>query len=145
MVLRNSAWGIIKSKQIIPGDIVQIKKGDIVPADMVLITANLLKINNAIINGGNQSINRDVNDVQKCILDSGNVAFCGTTCTEGKGIGIVIRTGDSTVLGLIKDLANSVVKPSTQISADMKLVHRILTLPALLLGVLMLALGLSRK
>jgi H+-transporting ATPase len=37
MVLRNAAWGKIKASRIIPGDIVKVKKGDIVPADMVLI------------------------------------------------------------------------------------------------------------
>ena len=36
-VLRNAAWGEIKATRIIPGDIVKVKKGDIVPADMVLI------------------------------------------------------------------------------------------------------------
>ena len=36
-VLRNAAWGEIKSTRIIPGDIVRVKKGDIVPADIVFI------------------------------------------------------------------------------------------------------------
>jgi len=63
MVLRNSAWGLIKAKQIIPGDIVQINKGDVVPADMVLIKTNLLKVNHVILTGGESSINRDANDI----------------------------------------------------------------------------------
>ena len=41
------------------------------------------------------------------------MAFCGTQCTEGNGVGVVIKTGDSTVLGLIKDMANSVRSPKT--------------------------------
>lgn len=52
MVLRNSAWGKIDAKNVIPGDIVQIKKEDTVPADMVLIQANLMKINLSLLNGG---------------------------------------------------------------------------------------------
>ena len=47
------------------------------------------------------------------------MAFCGTKITEGNGIGIVIRTGDNTVLGHIKDLANSVSKPKTKLSHEM--------------------------
>ena len=72
-----------------------------------------MKVNHLILNGGDQPLDKDVNDVQKFILHSGNMAFCGTQCTEGYGVGIVIRTGDSTVLGLIKDMANSVRSPPT--------------------------------
>jgi len=60
-----------------------------------------------MLNGADQSLDRDINNIKKFIFRSGNMGFCGTLCTEGYGIGIVIRTGDSTVLGLIKDMANS--------------------------------------
>jgi sodium/potassium-transporting ATPase subunit alpha len=69
------------------------------------------------------------------------MAFCGTEIIEGNGIGIVIRTGDKTVLGHIKDLANSVSKPKTKLSHEMKLINRILILPSVFLGILVLALG----
>jgi hypothetical protein len=42
-----------------------------------------MKVNNAILNGGNQELDRDIKATSKFILHSNNVAFCGTKCTEG--------------------------------------------------------------
>lgn len=57
----------------------------------------------------------------------------------------MFRTGDYTVLGLIKDMANSIHKPYTQLSGEMRHINRILTLPAVFLGLLILFLAHKRN
>jgi len=67
-----------------------------------------LKVNNASLTGESEDILLDplIEPVDN-IFESKNVAFFGTTCTNGHGQGICFRTGDSTVIGQIANLASS--------------------------------------
>jgi sodium/potassium-transporting ATPase subunit alpha len=84
---------------IVPGDVVDIKVGDNIPADVVLITTNEMKVNNASLTGESEDLPRNPEHKDKVIFETGNVAFFGTSCTNGGGIGIVFKTGDDTVIG----------------------------------------------
>ncbi len=84
---------------------IQIKGGDNIPADVVLIMANEMKVNNASLTGESEDLLRVVESKLKNVFESPNVAFFGTMCTTGVGEGIVFKTGDSTVIGRIANLA----------------------------------------
>lgn len=79
--------------------------GDNVPADVVLITTNEMKVNNSSLTGESEELLRNPDESVRSIFESPNVAFFGTACTNGEGIGIVFKTGDSTVIGKIANLA----------------------------------------
>lgn len=79
--------------------------GDNVPADVVLITTNEMKVNNSSLTGESEELLRNPDEWEKSIFESPNVAFFGTACTNGEGVGIVFKTGDSTVIGKIANLA----------------------------------------
>jgi sodium/potassium-transporting ATPase subunit alpha len=83
----------------VPGDIVEVETGEIVPADVVLFKTSEMKVNNASLTGESEEILRKTDDKNKNIFESKNVAFFGTECTAGSGIGIVFKTGDNTVIG----------------------------------------------
>jgi P-type E1-E2 ATPase len=83
----------------VPGDIVDINTGDNIPADVVLIKTSEMKVNNASLTGESEEMLRMPEEKTKNIFESPNVAFFGTSCTNGAGIGIVFKTGDETVIG----------------------------------------------
>lgn len=66
-----------------------------------------MKVNNASLTGESEEILRIPEEKAKNIFESPNVAFFGTACTNGFGIGIVFKTGDNTVIGQIASLASS--------------------------------------
>lgn len=104
-VYRDGKKKEVNAVEIVPGDIVDINCGDNVPADVVLIKTNEMKVNNASLTGESEDLLRLPEEKNKNIFESGNVAFFGTACTNGSGTGIVFKTGDHTVIGQIANLA----------------------------------------
>ncbi|KAJ8930211.1 hypothetical protein NQ314_017013 [Rhamnusium bicolor] len=80
-------------------DLVEIKSGDVVPADIRLIESQNLKVDNSAITGESYPINRgpDCTDIDP--LETINLAFYSTSVLQGSGTGIVIKCGDDTVIG----------------------------------------------
>jgi len=98
-VWRDGAKISVKAADIVPGDIVEINSGENIPADVVLLVATEMKVNNSSLTGESEELLRDPKAHHKNIFESINVCFFGTSCTSGNGTGVVIRTGDSTVIG----------------------------------------------
>lgn len=105
--VRDGKKGEILASELVPGDIVEVKGGDLVPADLILFEANEMKVNNASLTGEAEELLRIANEVHENVFESPNVAFFGTNCTNGKGKGIVFRTGDDTAIGRIANLTDS--------------------------------------
>jgi len=99
MAFRNGKKLEINACELVPGDVVEIMIGNNVPADVVLIQSSEMKVNNASLTGESEDLLRLPEERSKNIFESPNVAFFGTACTNGSGIGIVFKTGDNTVIG----------------------------------------------
>jgi sodium/potassium-transporting ATPase subunit alpha len=95
----------LDATMLVPGDVVEIRNGEKVPADVVLITSNEMKVNNSSLTGESEELIRNPESKSENIFESKNVCFFGTLCTAGTGTGIVIKTGDETVIGQIATLA----------------------------------------
>ena len=106
-VIRDNVIKIVKVENIVVGDIVQIKAGEKVPADLRIIKAQLLKINNSSLTGEPepQQCSSETTDLDP--FKTKNLAFFGTIVVEGSGMGIVINTGDRTVTGTYSFLRSS--------------------------------------
>jgi sodium/potassium-transporting ATPase subunit alpha len=89
----------VSAAELVPGDVVEINNGVNIPADVVLIKANEMKVNNSSLTGESEDLARIPEEKAKNIFESPNVAFFGTSCTSGQGVGIVFKTGDNTVIG----------------------------------------------
>lgn len=76
------------------------------------------------------------------VFESPNVAFFGTNCTNGIGIGIVFRTGDDTAIGRIANLTQSAENKQTPLSKEIDRFIIIISIIAILLGVLFFLFGL---
>ena len=99
IVYRGGVKKNVAACELVPGDIVEVNIGDSVPADVVLIKSNEMKVNNASLTGESEDLLRIPEEKARNIFESPNVAFFGTSCTNGMGVGIVFKTGDSTVIG----------------------------------------------
>ncbi len=88
-VLRDGKWSSVAAKELVPGDIIQMKLGDIVPADVKLIDGEYLSIDQAALTGESLPVNKKV----------GGTAFSGTTIKLGEMIGLVTNTGMNTFFG----------------------------------------------
>ena len=142
-VTRDGKLVKIDAKYIVPGDLVEVSGGENIPCDIVIINSNEMKVSNASLTGESEDIEIDPElDPVKYILETKNTIFFGTQCTAGKGMGICIKTGDSTVIGQIANLASSAEAEPTPLSVEIDRFIKIITAVALTLGILFFIMGL---
>jgi len=142
-VIREGKSTQVDAKLIVPGDIVQVKTGENIPCDIVVIKSNEMKVNNASLTGESEDIQIDPDlAANKNIFESKNVAFFGTQCTAGEGIGICFKTGDNTVIGQIANLASSAEAAETPLSIEIERFIKIISAVAFFLGIVFFIFGL---
>ncbi len=135
-VRRNGHTVQIKSDEIVPGDIVLLEAGDAVPADMRLIDASSLKIEEASLTGESvpsekysEVIAKRENDVP--LGDRHNMAYMGTSVVYGRGEGVVIDTGMSTEMGKIAEIISKTEDEKTPLQKTLASLSRILSIAVL--------------
>ncbi|MCD6356051.1 MAG: cation-translocating P-type ATPase [Anaerolineaceae bacterium] len=115
-VLREGHRVSIPSDELVPGDIVFLETGNFVPADVRLIEAVNLKIEEAALTGESVPVVKNaasVIDPDASLGDRKNTAFSGTIVTYGRGKGVVVSTGMNTQIGLIATMLQSVGEEET--------------------------------
>lgn len=85
------------TEKLVVGDIVEVKGGDRVPADLRIISAMGFKVDNSSLTGESEPQSRSPEYTNVNPLETKNVAFFSTNAVEGNAVGIVIYTGDRTV------------------------------------------------
>jgi Ca2+-transporting ATPase len=103
-VLREGKEKEINSEELVPGDIVLLTSGAMVPADLRLIHTIELKIEEAMLTGESVPAEKITSPIKEDRLTPGdqrNIAFMGTVVVNGRAKGIVVETGGTTVLGNI--------------------------------------------
>ncbi|KAL8850311.1 MAG: hypothetical protein Q9221_004726 [Calogaya cf. arnoldii] len=107
-VLRDGHIETIPSGGVVPGDIVQVKTGDTIPADLRLIDAMNLECDEKILTGEAVPVAKDLkidfssnNELETGVGDRLNMAYSSSTVTKGRGKGIVVFTGMYTEIGRI--------------------------------------------
>lgn len=118
IVLRNSNKVSIDSKEITIGDIVFLGLGDKIPADMRIVSAKNLHIDESALTGESVPTQKTVDVLDKDIVlaDRDNMAYGGTLVTYGQGIGIVTEIGDNTQTGKIASLIHEAVSIETPLT-----------------------------
>ena len=114
-VLRNGKEKIIDKKFLVPGDIVILQTGDIAPADLRIIEAKSLLVDESILTGESESVAKISEKLEKeinQIFEAKNILFSGTAIVSGKAKGIVISTGKETEIGKIGKMIARIEKPS---------------------------------
>ena len=115
-VLRDGRRSSLPAPQLVPGDIVFLEAGNYIPADVRLLEAVNLKIDEASLTGESNAVEKNamaVLDEDITLGDRRNTAFMGTVVTYGRGKGVVTSTGMHTQLGLIADMLQTVGNEET--------------------------------
>lgn len=101
-VIRNGVVKIIKSEEVVYGDVVIFEAGYAVPADCRIIESNSLRIEESALTGESVPAEKSTSLVKNAKLgDKTNMAFCGTMVVYGSGKGVVVATGMNTEMGAI--------------------------------------------
>ncbi|KAI9144876.1 hypothetical protein BKA69DRAFT_1108812 [Paraphysoderma sedebokerense] len=104
LVIRDGAQHHIPALEVVPGDIVQLKDGDIIPADLRLFEVFNLEIDEALLTGESLPVTKRtaaIPNPNEPVGDRVNLAYSSTVVTKGRGKGVVIATGASTEIGEI--------------------------------------------
>merc|ERR1711868_61807 len=123
------------ARELVLGDIVEVKGGDRIPADIRIISSSSMKVDNSSLTGESEPQSRDAEQSTVEVLEARNIAFFSTNCVEGSARGIVIRCGDNTVMGRIAALASNVDSVDTPIAQEIEHFIHIITGVAVFLGV----------
>jgi sodium/potassium-transporting ATPase subunit alpha len=133
----------IDSQELVPGDVMVLEEGDKVAADGVLLAANSLYLNLSSLNGESAPASRNSEpSKQENPLHARNMVFAGTTVISGNGIAVVSTIANATEFGKIASLTKNVQKSLTPMQREIIRITRILTIIALIMGLVFFVLGL---
>uniref|UniRef100_A0A3Q2CTP2 Sodium/potassium-transporting ATPase subunit alpha n=1 Tax=Cyprinodon variegatus TaxID=28743 RepID=A0A3Q2CTP2_CYPVA len=135
MVIREGEKMQINAEFVVLGDLVEVKGGDRVPADLRIISSSGCKVDNSSLTGESEPQTRSPELTHDNPLETRNICFFSTNCVEGTARGIVIATGDRTVMGRIATLASELEVRQTPISIEIEHFIHIITGVAVFLGV----------
>ena len=128
-VLRDGKRFKVKSASLVPGDIVILEEGDTIGADLRLIEAVNLKVNESSLTGESVPVNKDSSITFSdtvAIGDRVNLAFMSTPVTYGRGSGVVINTGMNTEIGKIATALDSEEEVETPLQKALANLSKIL-------------------
>merc|ERR1711962_50359 len=135
VVRRNGEKITVKAAELTLGDIVEIKFGDRVPADLRVIEARGFKVDNSSLTGESEPQTRSPEFTNENPLETRNLAFFSTNAVEGTCVGMVVNIGDNTVMGRIAGLASGLEGGQTPIAKEIEHFIHIITAVAIFLGV----------
>merc|ERR1712198_357720 len=125
----------IKAEELTLGDIVEVKFGDRLPADIRVIEARGFKVDNSSLTGESEPQQRTPEFTHDNPLETKNIGFFSTNAVEGTAVGMVVNIGDHTVMGRIAGLASGLASDETPIAKEIAHFIHIITGVAVFLGV----------
>lgn len=141
-VIRDGIKLRLGTEELVLGDLVEIRMGDKIPADIRIIECRGLRVENSSITGESEPVTRTDYPTDKNPLESANVAFSTSFAVAGDGKGIVIATGDRTMIGRLAGLTSQLVKIETPIAKEIRHFVEIITIVAVLCGIAFFGLSL---
>ena len=121
VVVRQGNHETIPTTSLVPGDIVVIRAGDRIPADLRVIEAHNLRVEEAILTGESTVVEKNTEALsgELPLGDRYNLLFSGTTVSSGGGKGVVVATGGETELGHINQMMSDIEKHRTPLLVQM--------------------------
>ncbi|MBF7979418.1 MULTISPECIES: cation-transporting P-type ATPase [Rahnella] len=110
VVIRDGQIQTINADQLVPGDIVQLRPGDKIPADLRIVSAHNLQVEEAILTGESTVVTKTARTIDDEVMigDRHNLLFSGTMISGGTATGVVYATGKDTELGHINQMMSSI-------------------------------------
>ena len=147
-VVRDGQTVLVPAPEVVPGDLVRLDAGDIVTADMRLLEARALRINEAALTGESEPAEKSTDPLpgvpEGVLADQRNVAFAGTAVVYGRGLGIIVTTGMSTALGRVAELLQEHAGGQTPLQRRLSTLGKALAVLAFIVCGLVFAAGVAR-
>ncbi|XP_044577512.1 sodium/potassium-transporting ATPase subunit alpha isoform X3 [Cotesia glomerata] len=134
-VLREGEKLTLRAEDLVLGDVVEVKFGDRIPADIRVIESRGFKVDNSSLTGESEPQSRSPEFTNENPLETKNLAFFSTNAVEGTAKGVVICCGDNTVMGRIAGLASGLDTGETPIAKEIHHFIHLITGVAVFLGV----------
>ncbi|SMF41173.1 plasma-membrane proton-efflux P-type ATPase [Desulfovibrio gilichinskyi] len=125
-VLRDSSWQSVNAQVLVPGDIIRLRMGDIIPADARLVDGDYLSVDQSALTG--ESL-----PVEKMI---GDLIYSGSVAKQGEMVGVVMATGEKTFFGKTAKLVSNAKTVSHFQKAVMQIGDYLIYLSLVLVAVL---------
>ena len=135
VVVRDGEKKTVDAEELVPGDVVMLKSGDKVPADIRLVRVKDLRLEESPLTGESTAVDKqsDAVDEGAIVGDQASMAFSGTVVTYGKALGVVVATGLKTELGKINEMISEVEEITTPLLQQIGRFGKLLSL--VILGV----------
>jgi P-type Ca2+ transporter type 2C len=146
-VTRNGEIALVPMEEIVPGDIINIEAGDLVPADGRILRAATLEIDESALTGESAPVPKGLEVVAKdsALGDRIDMAFMNTQVTRGAATFLVTSTGMGTEVGHISDMLSTTVAEETPLTKQLNgLTNQILAIAGVALAI-SIGLGLARN
>jgi Ca2+-transporting ATPase len=134
----------VSSRDLVPGDVVLLETGNVVPADGRVLSGVNLRAQESALTGESEAVEKDgkvVLEVPRPLAERSNMVYAGTVVTYGHGDVVVTATGMATELGKIAGLIQSVTKEKTPLQKRLDRMGRGLAIAAGVLVVIVFLLG----
>jgi len=145
-VIRNGSRKVVPAREVVPGDIVFLEAGNYVPADVRLLEAVNLRVEEASLTGESLPVQKSaatIVDKDIPLGDRKNTAFMGTLVSYGRGRGVVVSTGMRTQLGLIATMLQTVETEETPLQRRLDQLGKTLSIASLLLVAIVFVVALA--
>ncbi|KAL5271530.1 hypothetical protein ACHWQZ_G001971 [Mnemiopsis leidyi] len=134
-VIRDGKTDQVDAELITLGDLIEVKGGDKLPADIRIVSCSGFKVDNSSLTGESEPQSRGVECTEDNPIETKNLAFFSTNAVEGACRAVVISCGDNTVMGRIASLASSLGSDQTPIAIEIEHFIHIVSGVAVFLGV----------
>jgi len=143
-VMRDGELVKVPAVNIVPGDVLLLAEGDKISADVRLVESEGLLVNNAPLTGEANPCALNHDPCQKRLAESNNVAFAGCAVVRGRGRGVVFATGLRTEFGKVAHLSQAIRRQVSPLERETAHMVRVLTVIAVIMGLVFFAYGVSR-
>lgn len=144
VILSEGEKQVVPAESLVKGDLVFLNPGDIVPADLRLLRAYNLVVEEAILTGESTPVEKQTASIKEEVElgDRTNTVYSGTLVSSGSGQGVVIGTGDQTELGKISQHLKNIGDTETPLIKKMKTLNKQIfyTLVVLIVGLVLFSL-----
>lgn len=144
LVYRDKRWQNIAASEAVQGDLITLKTGDRVPADVRIVKSNYLATEEAALTGESELVEKSKDQLAKkdaAIHEQSNICFKGTLVMRGNGQGIIVRTGMQTELGKIARMMDTIETSITPLQWRLAQLGKVLVITVLLLTALTVLIG----
>ncbi|MBI5951853.1 MAG: cation-translocating P-type ATPase [Chloroflexi bacterium] len=146
-VIRDGELQELPAHDLVPGDVLQLETGNVLPADLRLLEAVNLRIQEAALTGESEPIEKHTAALSGEDLPLGdrrNMGYMGTIVTQGRGLALVVATGMQTELGRIAELIQQVKQENTPLQRRLDALGKNLAVVGVGIAALIFILGLMR-